>query len=242
MFFQNRSRGPFLEGPGAYLSSTGRFWCHFEFRDFQKGTFWAPFSPKGRPKTQSPEFRFTLWGRHFRERPSKTDFYFSLFLDHSGPLFGGFCTFPLLFGAIFRIFCIDFTTLDAATSRPSITPAQRNARKRLNPPPPSVGDHGVSNHEYIKFCQTPSLVLPRHPRAFRRATTRRPPRPPKRPNIQHFYQFWTGLNLNKNRSPRKTIKKRKTTTHGRPKARSLWLFDSILVLVFDAFSRSTETL
>jgi hypothetical protein len=36
MFFQNRSRRPFLEGPGADLASTGRFWCHFRFPGFPK--------------------------------------------------------------------------------------------------------------------------------------------------------------------------------------------------------------
>ena len=36
LFFQNRSWGLFLAGPGADLSSTGRFWCHFRFSGFPK--------------------------------------------------------------------------------------------------------------------------------------------------------------------------------------------------------------
>ena len=59
MFFQNRSREPFLEGPGADLSSTGRFWCHFRFSGFPKRHLWgAIFAqnvdlelPGGRPET-----------------------------------------------------------------------------------------------------------------------------------------------------------------------------------------------
>ena len=34
MFFQNRSRGPFLEGPGADLYWKVGFWCHFRFSGF----------------------------------------------------------------------------------------------------------------------------------------------------------------------------------------------------------------
>ena len=36
MFFQNHSRGPFLEDPSADLASTGRFWCHLRFSGFPK--------------------------------------------------------------------------------------------------------------------------------------------------------------------------------------------------------------
>jgi hypothetical protein len=36
MFFQNRSRRAFLEGPGGDLASIGRFWCHFRFSEFPK--------------------------------------------------------------------------------------------------------------------------------------------------------------------------------------------------------------
>jgi hypothetical protein len=36
MFFQNLSWRPFLEGPGADLASTGRFWYHFRFSGFPK--------------------------------------------------------------------------------------------------------------------------------------------------------------------------------------------------------------
>jgi hypothetical protein len=78
---------------------------------------------------------------------------FSRFLDHLGPFFCGFCTISLVLGAIFGICCIDFTTLDATTSRPSITLARRNARQRLNPPPPLRGK-GVIRQD-CRICQTP---------------------------------------------------------------------------------------
>ena len=36
MFFQNRSRGPFLEGPRPDLYWKVGFWCHFRFSGFPK--------------------------------------------------------------------------------------------------------------------------------------------------------------------------------------------------------------
>ena len=36
MFVQNPSQRAFLEGLGADLASTGRFWCHFRFSGFPK--------------------------------------------------------------------------------------------------------------------------------------------------------------------------------------------------------------
>ena len=50
MFFQNRSQGQFLEGPGADLYRKIEFGCNFRFSELQKGIHWMTFSTKTRPK------------------------------------------------------------------------------------------------------------------------------------------------------------------------------------------------
>ena len=61
MFFQNRSREPFLEGPGAELLWKVWFWCNFRFSGFSKRQH--HFRPKGFQRRGA-----SSWG----ERPCTT--------------------------------------------------------------------------------------------------------------------------------------------------------------------------
>ena len=65
MFFQNRSRGLFLEGPSADLYRKIRFWYHFRFSVFpktflaQKSTIRCPAKSWSRP-CRDPAFHEPL--------------------------------------------------------------------------------------------------------------------------------------------------------------------------------------
>ena len=63
MCFQNRSLGPFLEGPSAELLWKVRFWCHFRFQDFQKDTFWRPFWATTASKIEYPSWGWASFSR-----------------------------------------------------------------------------------------------------------------------------------------------------------------------------------
>ena len=55
MFFQNRSPGPFLEGPSAELLSKAVFWCHFSiFIVLQRAPFGHHFRPRWHQKWTTP--------------------------------------------------------------------------------------------------------------------------------------------------------------------------------------------
>ena len=110
MFFQNRSRRPFLEGPGADLASTGRFWCHFRFSGFPKRRLLDTcFRQKGFEKVTRkvrknflPEPSLTRPWRHLRPNmdPRRSKTRFSSILDW----------FPVDFGPILSDFWPHFDT------------------------------------------------------------------------------------------------------------------------------------